>query len=86
MGKVFNPCYAVLMPCTTKCKRVHPVSTSEEVLFASQDSTECMDKHFPSDIHHTPELLVGNAECTGILLGAIDSCGACKKNMCRGEH
>ena len=83
MDKVFNPCYAVLMPCT-KCKQVHPVSTSEEVLFASQDS-KCMDKHFPSDVHRTPELLVGNAKCTGVPLEAIDSHGACEKNVCRGE-
>ena len=72
------------MPCT-KCKGVHPVSTSEEVLFASRDS-KCMDKHFPSDVHRAPELLVGNAECTGVPLEAIDSHGACEKNMCRGER
>ena len=44
-----------------------------------------MDKHFPSDVHRTPELLVGNAECTGVPLEAIDSHGACEKNVCRGE-
>ena len=45
-----------------------------------------MDKHFPSDVHRAPELLVGNAECTGVPLEAIDSHGACEKNMCRGER
>ena len=45
-----------------------------------------MDKHFPSDDHRAPELLIGNAECTGIPLEAIDSRGACEKSVCRGEH
>ena len=44
-----------------------------------------MDKHFPSDDHRAPELLVGNAECTGVPLEAIDSHGMCEKNMCRGK-
>ena len=72
------------MPCT-KWKRVHPVSTSEEVLFASRDS-KCMDKHFPSDIDRTPELLVGNAKCTGVPLKAIDSRSVCEKNMHSDER
>ena len=44
-----------------------------------------MDKHFPSDVHRTPELLIGNAKCTGVLLETIDSHGMCEKDMCRGE-
>ena len=44
-----------------------------------------MDKHFPRDVHRAPELLVGNAKCTGVLLEAIDSHGTCEKNVCRGE-
>ena len=67
-----------------KMQRVHPVSTSEEVLFANRDS-KCMDKHFPSDVHHIPEFLISNAECTGVPPEAIDSHGARKKNVCRGE-
>ena len=45
-----------------------------------------MNKHFPSDVHRAPEPLVGNAECTGVPLEAIDSRGACEKNVCRGER
>ena len=45
-----------------------------------------MDKHFPSDIDCTPELLVGNAKCTGIPLKAIDSCSVCEKNVRRDER
>ena len=45
-----------------------------------------MDKHFPSNINRTPELLVGNAKCTGVLLKAIDSRSACEKNMRRDER
>ena len=41
--------------------------------------------HFPSDVHRTRELLVGNAECTGIPPKAIDSHGMREKNVCRGE-
>ena len=44
-----------------------------------------MDRYFPSDDHRAPELLVGNAECTGVPLEAIDSRGVCEKNVCRGE-
>ena len=45
-----------------------------------------MDKHFPSSIYHTPEFLISNAECTGILPEAkIDGHGMCKKNVCRGK-
>ena len=41
--------------------------------------------HFPSDVHRARELLVGNAECTGIPPKAIDSHGMREKNVCRGE-
>ena len=44
-----------------------------------------MDKHFPSDVHHAPELLIGNAEYTGVPLETIDNHSTCEKNVCRGE-
>ena len=67
-----------------KMQRVHPVSASEEVLFSNRDS-KCMNKHLPSDANRTPELLVGNAERTGVPPEAIDSTGTCEMNVCRGE-